>query len=162
MIYYNYSDIKILMKSDVFRRFPPFVYTGGPKALSLQWATSGLLIWRWTVFLSIFVALVRSCQEWRNGCRIVVDILHNTCLRDKTMRHWPNKHKDLVVMASCMAVFFSCITSFFFFSFSITPQSKFILSRHVVKTGMAELSDRKVYSWYLSTLSTSHWKKWWK
>lgn len=90
------------------------MYNGGPKALSLWWATSGL-VFCIELFLSIFGLMVLSCQKWRNGCRIMASILHNTCLRDKTIRHWPNKHKNLVVMASCMAFFsatshlFSCL-----------------------------------------------------
>lgn len=70
-------------------------------------------------------------------------------LRDETMRHRASKHKDLVMKTFARSLFFfsflSYVTCFFFLTYPCLAlhHKAFISLRHMVKTAMAELSDRR-------------------
>lgn len=85
MLYYNYLDIKILMKSNVLR-FP---------SIRVHWRTKRFITVisnKWTSYLALNCVFKHICGDGsvmpEMEERLEDDgILHNTCLRDRTMRH---------------------------------------------------------------------------
>lgn len=148
--YYTYVDITILLKPDFWRRFPHSCTLEDRK---LYHCNEQQVDFLFGVELCFEAYLWWRFGHARNGGTAVgwwLLFLHNTCLRDKTTRHWPNRHKDLVVMASCMAVFsFFQLHHIFFFSFSVTPQSEFILGtwwRRVWQEGLLLIPVHFIHS----------------